>query len=88
MQHIPTDFSHKYMDKPSERVRLVGYSNKWWPVNLKCHNKKLNLSKGWAKFVKENNLQVGNFCLFELIERENYVFKVSVTRGINDVDSK
>ncbi|KAM7523544.1 hypothetical protein LguiA_013446 [Lonicera macranthoides] len=36
------------------------------------------------KFSKENSLQVGDDCCFELIEKENYVFKVSIARRIDN----
>lgn len=71
------------MDKPSESARLE-YSNKCWPVKLKYGSSKLHFERGWFQFVRENSLQVGNVCCFELIQRDDYVFKVSVRRGASE----
>ncbi|KAM7520536.1 hypothetical protein LguiB_019498 [Lonicera macranthoides] len=79
--HIPADFWHIYMDKPGESATLE-YSNKCWPVKLKYGSSKLHFERGWFQFVRENSLQVGNVCCFELIRRDDYAFKVSVRRGI------
>ena len=83
VQHIPSDFWHSYMDKPSESARLE-YSNKCWPVKLKYGSSKLHFERGWFQFVRENSLQVGNVCRFELIQRDDYAFKVSVRRGASE----
>ena len=42
-----------------------------------------SFSSGWSTFGKENGLQVGDVCVFELIKRNNnstVVLKVSIFR--------
>ena len=39
-----------------------------------------SFSVGWSSFAKENNLQVGDTCVFELIKRDDVVLKVSIFR--------
>jgi hypothetical protein len=37
------------------------------------------LGKGWRRFARDNNLQVGDLCLFELLKTK-YTMKVHVVR--------
>ncbi|KAM7529201.1 hypothetical protein LguiB_032611 [Lonicera macranthoides] len=76
---IPAKFWKSYIDEPGATARLQ-CSNKWWIVNLKDHGNSGYFSSGWSKFVKENSLQIGDACCFELIEKENFVFKVSIVK--------
>jgi len=44
--------------------------------NVKLLNNRL--SAGWTSFASESELQPGDVCVFELINREDSVFKVHV----------
>jgi hypothetical protein len=35
-------------------------------------------SKGWIKFMKECNVEIGDTCLFKLIDESKFVFDVSI----------
>ncbi|GAV89077.1 B3 domain-containing protein, partial [Cephalotus follicularis] len=52
-----------------------------WPVKLICYPKHGKLSKGWLQFARENSLRLGDVCIFELIKRDEAVFKVFIIRG-------
>ena len=61
------------------------HSNKWWAVNVKGYGSRgFHFCGGWAKFVKEKSLQVGDVCSFEMTKKDKYVFKVSIARGVNN----
>ncbi|KAM7529084.1 hypothetical protein LguiB_032494 [Lonicera macranthoides] len=81
---IPSKFWKSYIDEPRATARLR-CSNKWWVVELKDKGHSGSyFCSGWSKFSRENSLQVGDACCFELIEKENYVFKVYFARRINN----
>lgn len=85
MQNIPWNFQKRHMSERRENATLQ-HSNKSWVVNLKGYecSRGCNFCGGWINFVRENNLQVGDVCTFEMIEKEKYVFKVSIARGVNN----
>ncbi|CAK9166405.1 unnamed protein product [Ilex paraguariensis] len=76
---IPSSFRKNYMEKvrPSATLQL---SKKSWPVKLNYRHGTVQFCQGWLRFVKDNNLQEGDVCCFELIGRNNYVMKVFISR--------
>ncbi|XP_040988501.1 B3 domain-containing protein REM16-like [Juglans microcarpa x Juglans regia] len=67
--------------KGGQRVMLqVG--EKSWPVKFNSypHLSYAVLSAGWRTFVKDNSLQVGDVCVFELIKSDDVMLKVSIFR--------
>jgi hypothetical protein len=80
------DFSAEYAGVylPFKKVTLM----------LNCHGKSWNvmcriqaqrgqrtfkrLCKGWAQFARDNNLQLGDLCLFELLKTKKYTMNVNV----------
>lgn len=58
-----------------------------WPVKLVIYsNPKYHarLEGGLKAFLEENNVKIGDFCTFELVNRKNMVFRVSIHRGSKD----
>ena len=54
-----------------------------WPMKLYIYSGKYRsciVSTGWSTFVRENSLQVGVVCIFELTMMDNVVFKVHIFR--------
>lgn len=49
-----------------------------WPVKLLRYPSKYVLSGGWNSFARENSLRQGDVCIFELINRNQVVMKVSI----------
>ncbi|CAJ1977621.1 unnamed protein product [Sphenostylis stenocarpa] len=76
--HVPylkdiIDMKEKYvvalqLGKRSWNVKLIPYHD------FRAHK----FSGGWSLFAKENKLQPGDVCVFELINMEDLVFKVHV----------
>ncbi|CAK8565809.1 unnamed protein product [Lathyrus sativus] len=59
----------------------VEIGNRSWNLNLLgCYNNKSgrHLSAGWSSFARESGVQPGDVCVFELINKEDLVFKVHV----------
>ena len=57
-----------------------------WPVKLYIYFGKYRscvVSAGWSAFARENNLRVGDVCIFELTMMDNVVFKVDIFRFVD-----
>ncbi|KAM0861644.1 hypothetical protein ACQ4PT_045752 [Festuca glaucescens] len=68
---FPSHYAEKYLREETRLyLQLLG---KEWEVsvtdNSARHEKKLG--SGWQKFVKDNNLKMGDICLFELLSNES-----------------
>ncbi|KAE9605232.1 putative transcription factor B3-Domain family [Lupinus albus] len=74
---IPTEFAEKYLKKTKAVVHLQVMDERTWPVVYVVPS----ITTGWNKFASDNNLNIGNVCVFELIKRkENISFKVFIFR--------
>ncbi|XP_010068262.2 B3 domain-containing transcription factor VRN1 [Eucalyptus grandis] len=76
---VPDRFIKQHI-RENKGMATLRYSDRSWPVKLlRCKNKKMaSFSAGWIAFARETHLCVGNACVFELIDREDNVFKVSI----------
>ena len=57
-----------------------------WPVKLYIYEGKYSsfvVSAGWSAFARENTLRAGDVCEFELIMRDDVVFKVHIFRCLD-----
>ncbi|XP_038718041.1 B3 domain-containing transcription factor VRN1-like isoform X2 [Tripterygium wilfordii] len=78
---LPKTFVSKYMKQQSLDTMLT-VEDKSWPVRLasyKSNSGKIGL--GGRSFVKENALQIGDVCVFELINTEVSALKVTIFRS-------
>ncbi|XVF59515.1 hypothetical protein PTKIN_Ptkin07bG0282100 [Pterospermum kingtungense] len=82
---VPAYFARKYFTKNQNEVILVLSNGKSWPV--KYHQERVSerpngkLSTGWREFVLDNNLEVGDVCLFELTEGTITSLKVTIYKN-------
>ncbi|GAB4847037.1 hypothetical protein Ancab_026049 [Ancistrocladus abbreviatus] len=77
---IPFGFVNTFIPGESRDLYLQ-VSNRLWPVRLCMYpNFYCRFSRGWSKFVRENYLQDGDVCDFELIEPPCLTFKVSILK--------
>ncbi|TKV92470.1 hypothetical protein SEVIR_9G164300v4 [Setaria viridis] len=82
------DISREYADVylPFEdQTLLLQHRGKSWEVGCRINIHKSNsgtkrLSKGWKQFARDNNLQLGDLCLFELLENKKYTMNVHIIR--------
>ncbi|XP_059665158.1 B3 domain-containing transcription factor VRN1-like isoform X2 [Cornus florida] len=81
--YIPSEFAMKIkcLLGVSDIVKLQVSDGRDWCVRC-IHDRGpwAKLSKGWAAFVRENNLVEGDICVFELIKVKDIVLKVSIFR--------
>lgn len=77
--HIPWSFHNRYVEKDRQDVILVT-SDRSWPVKVSKTDKATTLMRGWSTFCWDNTLEIDDVCVFELIEKNDFVLKVSIFR--------
>ncbi|XP_062075797.1 B3 domain-containing transcription factor VRN1-like [Humulus lupulus] len=81
---FPSTFAKKYIPSTSCDVSLKVLEGRSWCVKYKFENyggrAAARLRTGWNKFAKDNNLEVGDVCVFVLLEVINVVFEVVIFR--------
>ena len=57
---------------------------KSWEVRCVVRNKRRTkrLVKGWNQFARDNKLQLGDLCLFELLENMKHTMNVHIIRAL------
>lgn len=83
---MPSSFAEKYLGGISGFITLQVSSGGKWPVRCIWSNGSAKLSKGWPEFVRDNLLEEGDVCIFELIKMEEIVLKVTIFRIVEDVE--
>ena len=74
-------FANKYFS-PEMHSADLQVGNKKWNVMLKQYESYVRFSSGWGTFLGENGLKDGDKCLFEMVNTEHCVFKVSFSRNV------
>ncbi|GMJ06850.1 REPRODUCTIVE MERISTEM 39, REDUCED VERNALIZATION RESPONSE 1 [Hibiscus trionum] len=82
--HLPRCFAQKYLNGVDGIMTLQVSEGKKWPVQCVYCNGNLRFSKGWSEFVLDNNLEEGDVCIFEVINRKEMVLKVTIFRALQD----
>ncbi|KAK8321054.1 hypothetical protein V6Z11_A12G077200 [Gossypium hirsutum] len=80
---IPLDFSRKYLRNGSGNaiLSMVGDGKTWltkYHREAKGTNPRAKLIDGWKTFAKDNNLEIGDVCVFEMINSEGYQLSLNV----------
>jgi len=79
VQYVSSEFAGKYL-KPGVGMKLQNSNGEQWDVSCSCysHSRAMVISRGWAKFMRDNDLSGGDLCMLELIKRDPIVLKFSV----------
>ncbi|XVF17763.1 hypothetical protein REPUB_Repub10bG0151800 [Reevesia pubescens] len=79
---IPTNFARKFLKMQNGNLTLCDSAGKTWPAKYYRGPKDKNLSAkvngGWRAFARDNNLDVGDICVFELIKHPDILMKVVI----------
>ncbi|KAK8653762.1 hypothetical protein V6N13_127746 [Hibiscus sabdariffa] len=88
---IPSDFARKYLMMHKCNMTLCDSAGKTWPAtyysNPKYRNLKAHIYGGWQAFVKDNHLDVGDICVFELIRHPEILMKVVIYPVVENVSN-
>ncbi|EOX98138.1 hypothetical protein QUC31_015334 [Theobroma cacao] len=87
VHHIPRWFARKHLNGVNGTITLQVSEGKKWPVRCIYVDGHLKFCKGWAEFVLDNNLDEGDVCVFELLNTEEIVLKVTIFRVLEDAGS-
>lgn len=85
MQHVPATFAKSHLPsiQAGENVKAsLEYKGLTWPIALysrECCGSAYTMMKGWQKFRKGNGFQLGNELRFELVDKNELVFRVSLS---------
>lgn len=91
VQSIPVGFAKQHIQE-NKGMATLRFSGKSWPVKLLIYTQtrkrrkllcftretRVFFSTGWPAFARDTHLHVGNICAFELINRDDAVFQVSI----------
>ncbi|KAK7273644.1 hypothetical protein RIF29_14701 [Crotalaria pallida] len=81
---LPAVFARTYFREKQQNV-MIKFGEKFWTVKVLSYPSKgkASFSIGWPLFAEESKLQVGDVCVFELINREDAVLQLHIFRGHN-----
>ncbi|XP_028779894.1 B3 domain-containing transcription factor VRN1-like [Neltuma alba] len=74
---VPASFWKDNMGKKSP-TKLQDSNGRKWEVNYAKKQTSMRIWKGWISFARANNVKEGDVCVFELIKRKDYIFRVTI----------
>lgn len=77
MQPLKPDFARMHLKDGTGEVKIE-ISGKIWTVGVRKHGNFYRLSTCWTQLAREHALKVGDVCVFELINAQDYTLKLSV----------
>ena len=91
-QRIPAKFARTYIKEKQCKASLRVSDGRSWYVQYKVRgmqdvNQQAEFTQGWSIFRRENNLEVGDVCVFELTKGNEISFKVSIFRIADEADN-
>ncbi|OIW01329.1 hypothetical protein TanjilG_10490 [Lupinus angustifolius] len=84
--NLPSKFCKRYFDMGIKNgdISLMSANGRVWPARYcirgNCDGSKFEFRSGWKQFSEDNNLEVGDVCIFELIDRTKLAFQVCIFR--------
>lgn len=77
---ISREFAQTYMKESTKSSVKLVFLDKVWIVKLWRGVKRIHLTS-WSKFAEENSLELGDVCVFQLIDAKDYTFEVTIFRN-------
>ncbi|KAJ8766606.1 hypothetical protein K2173_001126 [Erythroxylum novogranatense] len=82
--HVPGEFAKRYMAKILGYIKLHVPDGRQWPVRvLRKKRGGLTLGRGWNEFFRDNDLKIGDVCVFEIMKK-NSGLKVYIFPAVQD----
>lgn len=76
---IPRRFGKCWFPRANVEVLLLHQTRKW-PVLFVGERSSCGLGPGWKYFAVDNELKIGDTCIFELEDKASYILKVHIQR--------
>lgn len=81
LQAFPATFVRSYMPARNANIVLKDEVGKAWTCRWLGARNHVFVAAGWGPFVRAQGLEVGDVCIFELIDIEALDFKVHIFKG-------
>uniref|UniRef100_A0A0E0KGE3 TF-B3 domain-containing protein n=1 Tax=Oryza punctata TaxID=4537 RepID=A0A0E0KGE3_ORYPU len=75
---ICREYADVYLPFKELNMTLQRHGKNWKVLCRTKGTRTKRLSTGWSRFAQENNLQVGDICLFELLKNKEYSMNVHI----------
>ncbi|XP_050378518.1 B3 domain-containing transcription factor VRN1-like [Argentina anserina] len=75
---LPYEFMRTHLSSESGEVTLQVSDGRIWKVALKCENSRAEFHDHWWEFIQDNQLKVGDACVFMLIDYARPLFEVVI----------
>lgn len=87
-QYVRLDLIERHIKTEGDVVLSIP-SGRSWSAQLRKRSLKTGkfaavISSGWKEFAEDNNLEVGDVCIFELLNGTKISFQVSIFRASDD----
>ncbi|XP_050209240.1 B3 domain-containing transcription factor VRN1-like isoform X2 [Mercurialis annua] len=79
---IPKVFAVKFLRKYYEDVIFKGADGRSWSIAYSNSLSRARFHVGWRKFAQDNQIEAGDVCAFEMMNRAKITFKVTIFRDI------
>ncbi|KAL6637452.1 hypothetical protein ACP70R_025024 [Stipagrostis hirtigluma subsp. patula] len=77
---LSREYADVYLPFVKKTLMLRRHGKIWKVQSYGRQDRTRRLSSGWKRFAVENDLQMGDFCLFELLKDKKYTMNVHVIR--------
>ncbi|XP_041002014.1 B3 domain-containing transcription factor VRN1-like isoform X1 [Juglans microcarpa x Juglans regia] len=77
---VPGSFLKSRYMKERRQIVMLQVGDESWPVTVLSTSSRVTMSGGWSTFARDNKLQAGDVCVFELIKSDDDILKVSIFR--------
>ncbi|XP_054817121.1 B3 domain-containing protein REM19-like [Prosopis cineraria] len=76
--NVPALFWRVHVGKISP-MKLQDSNGQKWAINFhRAGAGSIRIGKGWIRFARANGVKEGDVCVFELIRRKNFGFRVTI----------
>ena len=92
MQNIPIWFVERYFKTDDKSITLWGSDGRTWSTSYRLGRRRNGkrvaelLYSGWKIFVQDNQLKLGDVCVFVLIKSPGILLKVVIFGNSEDAD--
>ncbi|XP_062102212.1 B3 domain-containing transcription factor VRN1-like isoform X2 [Humulus lupulus] len=89
--HVPFDIVEKHIRNEGDVVLSIPNSRQYWSAQLRKRksyitgNSSAVIFNGWKEFMADNNLEVGDVCIFELLNGTEIWLQVLIVRVSDDL---
>ncbi|KAL5709034.1 hypothetical protein ACHQM5_019764 [Ranunculus cassubicifolius] len=77
---LPFKFVKEYLPKESMNAKIVDSNERTWEIEYKYKKGRSLLYTGWNSFWLCNELKEGDVCAFELIDKKDVKFRVTIRK--------